>query len=440
MRSDSLEAAGVLRSEGKGDHRVEYALERKGETHTYKGFPLWLAIAKIDGADSHHPYQFSQDLWDSGYDVTISGADGYSATFNTKDIPYDALIISLEKDGTATRPELVGKDVSTKYWIKDPVLITTSLAPAPEKNPAEQFVLGVSLEDDFLSFPLQELSASPYYIQGLGGYTTSAGTYYEHLYGGVRFADFLQSVTPLSKDDTITVIAMDGYEMSYAVSDLTDTTDGTWILAFHVDGEYLPMDPGFVRTIKIQNPDSDQTGQSVPNIDGHNSARMVEEIVVSSSAYKDFSLKLSGEREATLDRSTLQAGISCSAHNTTVSYFNKKSGEYELYTGIPLYSVLAYIDDPDFIPHAQTDKTILSYNKAAAVKGYAVRITAADGYSIVLDSRELDENKDVILAMYQDDTELAEADWPLKLVWDYEAEVVPEGIKAVRNIVEITIE
>jgi len=135
----------------------------------------------------------------------------------------------------------------------------------------------------------------------------------------------------------------------------------------------------------------------------------------------------------------LQAGINCTAHKTDVAYLNKKSGELEHYTGIPLHALLAYGDDPLNAPHKQTDKAVLAYDQALAQKGYKVRIVAGDGYSITLDSRDIDGNDAVIIAMYQDDAELQGSDWPLKLVWDSEADRVPEGIKAVRNVIAIEL-
>ena len=50
----------------------------------------------------------------------------------------------------------------------------------------------------------------------------------------------------VSKDDSITFIAMDSYEMAYPGSRILDEADGLWILAFRMDGDYLPKDPGFI--------------------------------------------------------------------------------------------------------------------------------------------------------------------------------------------------
>ena len=64
-------------------------------------------------------------------------------------------------------------------------------------------------------------------------------------------------------------------------------------------------------------------------------------------------------------------------------------------------------------------------------------IEASDGFSISLASQEVDRNDDVIIAMYSGGNELADDEWPLVIVWDKDAKVVPEGIKAVRSITTI---
>jgi hypothetical protein len=137
-----------------------------------------------------------------------------------------------------------------------------------------------------------------------------------------------------------------------------------------------------------------------------------------------------------VDRQTIQSGISC--HRRTVTYYDRKAEQDIEYTGIPLHLMLAFSDDPDFAPHKQ-DSSIISYNADAAREGYKVKITAADGFSITLDSRELHGNNDVILAMYKNGEPLPDREFPLIVVWDKDAEVVPDGIKAVRNITEIEL-
>jgi len=408
-------------------------VERKGVASTYTGIPLKNFIARIDGEDWREPFEFDLAKWESGYEVTLTAMDGYSATFTTAEVNPDSFYVYDQKDGQAVKPGIIGKDVSSKYLVNDLASIQCALFT---DDAAEDLVmLEIVINGEQNNFSRTDLTKTPYYITGKGGFTTSAGTYFENIYGGIRFADFLQSFISLGDDNTVTLIAKDGYSMSYEFSELKNIDDGIWILAFEMDGEYMADDPGPFRGVKVASDSSSR----VPNIEGHSSPKMVKRVEISAEAFRDFSLLVKGRMESTLDRATIQAGINCTAHKTAVSYFNKKTGELESYTGIPLFALLAYGDDSSFAPHKQTAKDVLAYDKAAALAGYQVKISAADGYSVTLDSREVDGNNDVIIAMYQGEDELSDVDWPLKLVWDERAEVVPTGIKAVRNVVSIEL-
>jgi predicted small secreted protein len=406
---------------------TEVSFEQKGVLRQYKALPLYVVIgndALIGSAEA------SLELWNQGYDVTLTASDGYSVTFNTSEVAADAIFLAVQENGKHILPRIVG-DVSTKYQVKDVVEIIAGLGADGNTDP---YYLELNIQDEDMNFSIEELEASPFVVEGLGGYTTSAGTYNEHTYTGIRFADFISSFLPVRQDSMISVEAVDGYKMSYSGSDLLDESDGVWILAFKSDGEYIPLDPGPIRTVKIA-----LNKGSVPNIDGHSSARMVQKVSFSDQSYRDFTLTMDGRIHVELDRATIQSGINCSAHKSTVTYYNKKADADEEYTGMPLFTLLAFVDDTDFQPHKQTDKSILSYDSEAALAGYRVKIIASDGYAVTLDSRELHNNTDVILAMYEGNGELDDADWPLKLVWDKDAEIVPEGIKAVRNVIAIEL-
>jgi hypothetical protein len=422
---DTITSVDYGESKEHGSHYIEMELERKGETHVYKGLPFRMIAAMTDGPDRSHPYKFDSTLWESGYDITITAADGYSVTFNTAEVDYNDLMLADSEDGMEIAPQIVG-NVSGKLWVKDVRVIELGLGA--DTAAEEEFELEIDIAGTEAAFTIEELEASPFYVEGKGSFTTSAGTTYTHTYGGVRFAGFVNSFMNLREEDTVTLVAMDGYEMTYSGEQILDTSDGEWILAFKIDGEYMEIDPGYIRTVKI--------GPSVPNIEGHLSVKMIEKIVASGEPYKDFTLTMKGRMNLDVDRQTIQSGISC--HRRTVTYYDRKAEQDIEYTGIPLHLMLAFSDDPDFAPHKQ-DSSIISYNADAAREGYKVKITAADGFSITLDSRELHGNNDVILAMYKNGEPLPDREFPLIVVWDKDAEVVPDGIKAVRNITEIEL-
>ena len=426
MQEKTINSSELADSMSHESHRMEMTLKSKDETHSYVGLPFRYIAAIADMSVGDHPgYKFDEDLWKAGYDITFTAADGYSATFNTADVSWDDLMLTATRDGETVSPRIVG-EINSKLWVKDLVSIDLDLAGSAIVGDEFQLKLIVNGKTD--SFTLDELEASPWYAEGRGSFTTSAGTTYTNDYGGIRLADFLRSFMRLEKDSMVTFVATDGYEMSYSGEQILDESDGIWILAFKMDGEDMPLDPGYIRTVKI--------GPEVPNITGHTSVKMIEEIRIDGESYKDFTLLMKGQKDFEVDRQTMQSGVSC--HNRTVTYYDRKNDLDIIYTGIPLWRLLAYSDDQDYAPHMQ-DSSIISYNRDAAIEGYEVVISAADGFAITLDSSQLDKNDDVIIAMYRDGEELPESDFPLVIVWDKDAETVPEGIKAVRNIASIEL-
>jgi len=423
----TLESSCFAEAKIHASHFVEMELEKEGSVKTYGGIPLYMLAAVVDGPDTEHSYTFDRSLWKSGYDITVTAKNGYSITLNTADIEPGTMILADTVDGKPVSPIIVGR-VPADLWAADVVEIELGLESSlsMEEAGGKEFKLIMDINGIISSFTIEELEASPYYIEEKGRYTTSAGTTYSGLYGGIKFADFLNQFMNLTSDDTITMAALDGYEMTYSGKQVLDKSDGEWILGFKLDGEYLPEDPGYIRTIKV--------GPDNPNIDGHLSVKMIETIIVKEDNYRDFSIKIQGKIDLTIDRQTIQSGISC--HKKRVHF--ERKGKSAHYTGIPLYLILAFSDDPDYAPHKQ-DSSILSYNKKAAQKGYTVEISAADGYKITLDSRELDGNADIILAMYKENEELPDNEFPLILVWDKDAERIPEGIKPIKQITGIRL-
>ncbi len=423
IRGDTLWQSDYENAKKHGSHYVEATLDRKGTQVRYSGMPLWLAIAMVDGPDAKHSWLFDRELWDQGYDITLVAKDGYSATFNTAEVAFDALMIADTEDGKQVPPMTVGM-AARSLWVRDLARIETSLSPSALAEAAKSFSLELNINGAQASFSLAELEKLSIYAEGRGAYTTSAGTRYEGVYGGVKLLDLLKGYADISADDSITFVAMDGYEMSYPGKLVMDGQDGDWLLAFKLDGEYLLKDPGYIRTIKI--------GPGTPNIDGHLSVRMVKKIVVKQKDFVDFNLKLSGKMSLDLDRSTIQSCVSC--HTKTVTF--ERKGVVSEYTGFPLWLLMGYVDDPDYAPHRQ-DKAIAPYDDAAALAGYGILLKAADGFSVTLNSKDIHRNNDIIIAMYKAGGKLPPDESPLILVWDRAAKVLPEGIKNIKQLASV---
>ena len=118
-----------------------------------------------------------------------------------------------------------------------------------------------------------------------------------------------------------------------------------------------------------------------------------------------------------MDAQTLMSGVTNS--RTVVEMWNKKKTKLKPYMGMPIYMLLENYAD--------------TYE--------SVTIEATDGFAITLAASELEGNDDVIIAMFNGDgSDLEENEFPLVVAWDKDTEIIPAGIKNVRNVVKIVLE
>jgi hypothetical protein len=389
-------------SSGYGD----YEFSMKGEPVTFKAMPLKNILAMVDDADGTMPYTFQSALWKDGYDITMTASDGYSVTVNSTDFAEDVFYLADYMDGEKIAPMITGS-VSTQFWAKELAEISLSLQPITLENNDFELLIDIGGKQD--AFTISELEKLSYYIEDKGNYTNSYDNNFQFVWGGVKIVDLINEYSKLTADMSVTIEAMDGYAMSYSAAQLLDNSEGEWILAFKEDGQYMPEDPGYIRLVKV--------GPNNPEITGHVSARMIKKIIIENTSFRDFELELiDGDKVEIMDRQTLQSGVT--TWRTTVNYFNRKAGETIEYMGMPVYEILDRYSGYD-----------------------TVNIVAADGYTISLSADELNNNDEVILAMfYGDESELSEDEFPLVIVWDQDAKIIPAGIKAIRNIAQIIVE
>ena len=259
------------------NYRIHYAelfLEVRGVQHKYEGIPFRQIVAMVDGDEDIHPYKFDRDAWVRGYDITITAADGYSATFNTAEVNAESILLAVRDNGEPVTPRILG-DLPRSSWVGNVVEIKLGFGSAAAEV---EYELILDVNGAATVFAVPQLERSAFYVEGPGSYTTSAGTTITAIWGGIRFSDFLKAHFPLSATDTVTMVAIDGYEMSYSGAEVLDDSGGIWIIAFKQDGEYLPVDPGPFRTIKI--------GPGTPDIPGHSSVSMIARVKVSGEAYR----------------------------------------------------------------------------------------------------------------------------------------------------------
>ena len=306
--------------------------------------------------------------------------------------------------------------------------------PQPEEKTAgtDEPVDGISIMvvrgDETTVFDMAGIEALDT-LNAEGTFTTSSGADYGATYTGVPMATLIGNVPA---DATVRVTASDGYSMNYEAGMFLDRTEGTWVLAYKENGLYMPNDPGYFRIVQI--------GENNPHFTSSLSAKMVERIEI-LGAYEAYSLAVSGAVTRIFERGELEAGIGCPCHTAEVSVTSK--GVTSVYSGLPLWRLIAYVDD-DVFPAA--DEGIHyndeDFNDELAAGDYAITLVASDGYEQTVLSSWMARSDLFIVAFKKDGVFLdASSNGFMRFVFDDSVEL-PEDMKlrSVKFLTEIRIE
>jgi hypothetical protein len=221
-------------------------------------------------------------------------------------------------------------------------------------------------------------------------------------YTGVNVTYLLEAVGGIVDGQGAIVNARDDYEMIFNYDQIIWNDTVEMVLAYDVNGEPIDADDA-PRIVYI--------GEDSPLTDGHFWVKMVESIRIIEGVV-DYQLNLSGAFVMEMDRSTLESGISC--HKEI----------YGNYSGIPLWRLCGYVDDPESI----------GAHEYATGLNYTITVYAADGYNKTLSFEEVDENDDIILANMFDDNPLTDVYPPLKLEGD-----LPSGQFHIKGVTDIVL-
>jgi hypothetical protein len=403
--------------------------------------------------------------------LTVVAADGYQ-----KAIPYDVLYgetpvgrvsLAVTRDGSEPgawqdAPELVflpqderfsnddmlkafgearahfyapGQPSTTGFLMKNVACLIVNYAggalPTKPTQGATPPAAGVSLEvvkggmESIYTLAALEMLDT---ITAPGTFTTSAGTDYSATYTGVPLSTLIGNV-PV--DATVRVTASDGYSMNYEAGMLLGRTEGTWVLAYKENEAYMPFDPGPLRVVFV--------GEANPHFQSSLSAKMVERIEVLGT-YEPYSLVLKGVVTRTFTRAELEAGIGCPCHAATVTV--KSKGETHTYTGLPLWRLVAYVDDNRFpAPEQGIHYEDGDFNDALARAGYTITLVASDGYTQSVSSSLIGRDDRFVVAFKRDGVFVdASKDGYMRFVYD-DSVVLPEGatLKSVKLLAEIDL-
>ncbi len=127
----------------------------------------------------------------------------------------------------------------------------------------------------------------------------------------------------------------------------------------------------------------------------------------------DWTLELDGLDIGGLDydvsKTYFESALACQfGANHKASYTDSNERVWE---GMPLWFLVGFVDDAD--QHSDN-----AFNDALASAGYQVVITAADNYSVTIDSADIIRNNNYIVANSLNGALIPESDsnWPLRLV------------------------
>lgn len=295
--------------------------------------------------------------------------------------------------------------------VAEPVVEPT-LAPTLEPIPVT--VLEVEHGDEIVYFTMDQLKALPA-VEGLAGIMSSTGKITPPaLYKGVLVSTILEAVGGITPENSIEIIATDGYSITFSPSQILDGKYMTYdvangdemdtvgqlqtIIAYEKEGQPLNAESeGEIRLAMI--------GESnLQVVDGHWAIKYVNKIRL-KEAIEDWVVDFVGAIDAPMDRATFESGAAPDCHPATWT-----DADGHEYLGIPLYYLVGRMDDE--IKHGPR-----SYrDDLAKSNAYTVDLIAKDGYTVTLDAFTTMRNDDIIVAYLMDGQPLEGDDFPLKLV------------------------
>jgi DMSO/TMAO reductase YedYZ molybdopterin-dependent catalytic subunit len=304
---------------------------------------------------------------------------------------------------------------------------------SPAVSPAGPVVLTLVGDKGEKQFTLSQLQALPAYT-GYAGIKSSTGVItLPAEYTGVRLSDLTDLVGGMTKVNGVTLVAKDGYGMTFSYNMIMDhaftaydpatggeqapSKDLTVVVAYAREGKPLGEDEGPLRLM---------VGTPTPGgqvVDGHWSVKWIERISV-TKASAEWKVQLEGAVPGKLDKPTY---VNCASPGCHGSGWVDADGKR--WEGVPLYLVAGLIDDKK--RHGAG-----AYNAALARKGYDIVFETATGEVVTIDSRDIAGKQDIVLAGKLDGGELPEEFFPLRLVGPGLSEAqMPGGI--VRIVVRV---
>jgi len=283
---------------------------------------------------------------------------------------------------------------------------------SPSPAASGPVVLTVKGEKGSRTFTMGQLQALPSY-EGYAGIKSSTGTITTpSKYKGVPLADLAGLVGGISRANGVTIVAKDGYGMTFSYRQIMENGFTTYdpatgdeerpdgklhvIIAYQHDGKPIGADDGPLKLAVAE----DTPGQVV---DGHWAIKWLDAVSVTraSAAWK---VQLAGAVPGELTRASYVNCASPGCHGS--GWVDAQGKRWE---GVPLYLVTGLVD-------GGKKHDAGAYDARLAKKGYKIQIETNTGKVITIDSRDIAGKNSIVLSSKVDGGELPDEYFPLRLV------------------------
>jgi len=443
-------------------HLVEWT---DSDGKVWSGMPLWFLAGWVDDRE---PHSFNFPQAQAGYTVLVKADDGYTKEFASEDIANSSSYIVANKlDGEAladsgplrlvgsgvTRPDRTLSGASVGRIVEIELIEFQTALPIPElhlvKYGADQTTVVQEQTVDYLwmeaNLPVVGDGTTEYRYEGITNNpadvwdqaeTYPGGFKIENAIKGTRVRDLCDLIGGMGSGTEIVFVAEDGYETRLPYSSIYPdpavlARQGEAVLAWWGDGEYVPGYEDGMRLFFAPGGDhvygqwdmhetlADKYwhyywGDNVqyPSCSGL-SAKYITEIEVYTVPADDWTLYLDGRSvgglKVDINKTYFEQALACQfGANHKASYTDGKGRVWE---GMPLWFLAGFADDAD--QHSDN-----AFNDQLATAGYLVRISAADGYWVTVDSRDIIRNTGYVVANTLNGAAMLQSDsnWPLRLV------------------------
>ncbi len=431
---------------------------------TWQGVPLWALAGYVDDANFHGPNAFNDTLAATNYTVKVIASDGFNKTFYSTQIARDNDYIVANTLNGQPLPvqywplKLVGADVPPSSSVAKITTIELSIEPIlpPTESPAVRIIkyaadgvtevanISVNITTMERDFTVIGNGTTVYRFEGINfvpndiwdaNETYPGGFKIENAVKGTRIRDLCELAGGMGSATDIRLVAKDGWETVLPYSSIytnpaVQARQGDAILAWYADGKYVPEYVDGMRLFFT--PDDHiygqwdmhetlasnywhyyyQDGIQYPSCAGL-SAKWISTIKIYSAAESDWSLELDGTAiggiNYTVSKTYFEQALACQfGANHGVDYTDAQDN---VWSGMPLWFLAGFVDDAD--QHSDN-----AFNDSLAAAGYDVKITARDGATLLVASRDIARNNNYIVAntlngfLIPDES----SSWPLRLV------------------------